>query len=397
MKRQLLVLLITSVLLIGLILPANAGLVPEVSGSYTITTTPAVDSSDGAIHVAPGQTITLDATATVNYVGSSASGVKVTANVYAYLYQGGVQKTESDKSFSRTLDLVSNNTYTVSDSMTLTVPADAAAGDYLLKIVATASADYLGMTYNEKPVTEKYVVKVISPTASGTPTETPVTTPTPVPSSFHLNSSSLVAGDNGTATFSTGDVTGNTDTGTGSGSVDVNLTHTTDANINVTIKSDPDPAANTQFMLTAAENGNDISNIAYVMVVDHPTLTNGNDIGGATITMKVSKAWVEANGGVDAVRIYRYSDGVSEALNTTCLNPGGDPMIFQAYSPHGLSEFALVSVAQLPVTAAETAVSGVQVGSSIIIGVIAVIAIVLIAIVGVVYMLKQRGKKGKKE
>ena len=100
MKRKLLIPLIIVLLLMAFVAPANAQLVPQVSGSYKIKTTPAVDAATGAIPVAPGGTITLDANATVTYSGTSASGVKVTANVYAYLYQGGVQKAESHKSFS---------------------------------------------------------------------------------------------------------------------------------------------------------------------------------------------------------------------------------------------------------------------------------------------------------
>jgi hypothetical protein len=134
-----------------------------------------------------------------------------------------------------------------------------------------------------------------------------------------------------------------------------------------------------------------------VLVVDHPTIANGADIASATITMTASKAWVDAHGGISAIKILRYSDGAGEALETTCTNPGSDPLIFQAFSPHGLSEFALAAVARLPVTAAESAPVGVQVGASIIIGIIAVIILVLVAIIGLVYVLKQRSKKKKQE
>jgi hypothetical protein len=397
MKRKLLIPLIIVLLLLAFVMPANSQLVPEVSGGYTITTTPAVDST-GAIPVKPGDTITLDANATVTYSGTSASGVKVTANVYAYLYQGGVQKAEAQKSFSRTMDLTTGNTYSVADTMSITVPADAAPGDYLLKIVASATADYMGMSYNQQPVVEKYVVKVASLTAgTGTATPTPVPTATPTPSTFGVNSSTVTTTSGGNATYRSSEVSGTTDSGAATGFVDVNLTHVPDGSLNMRIQSDPDPAAETQFMLAAADSGSDIKDIACVLVVDHPTLANGVDIGSATITMKVSKAWVDAHGGISAIKILRYSDGVSEALDTTCIDSASDPMVFQAYSPHGLSQFALAAVAQLPVTAAESAPTGVQVGSGIIIGIIAVIVILLVAIIGVVYLLKNRGKKNKKE
>jgi hypothetical protein len=382
--------------MMAFIVPTNAQLVPQVSGGYTITTTPPVDSATGAIPAAPGQTITLDANATVTYAGTSASGVKVTANVYAYLYQGGAQKAESHKAFSRTLDLTSGNSYTVADTMTITVPADAAPGDYLLKIVASASADYMGMTYNQKPVIETFVVKVTSPTAPGAPvTPTPVPTATPTPSNFGINSSTVTTSGSGNASYRSGEVSGNTSSGASTGSVNVNLTHVPDGSLTMRVQSEPDPAAATQFMLAAAESGSDIRDIACVLVVDHPTLANGADISSATITMTVSRAWVDAHGGISAIKILRYSDGIGEALETTCTNPTGDPLVFQAFSPHGLSQFALAAVAQLPVTAAESAPVGVQVGTSIIIGIIAVIILVLVAIIGIVYVLKQRSKKKK--
>jgi hypothetical protein len=393
MKRKLLIPLIIVLLMMAFVAPTNAQLVPQVSGTYTITTTPPVDSATGAIPVAPGATITLDANATVTYSGTSASGVTVTANVYGYLYQGGDQKAEAHKAFSRTLDLTSGNSYTVEDTMTLTVPATAAPGDYLLKIVASASADYMGMTYNQKPVVETFVVKVISPAAPGaTLTPTPVPTPTPTPSAFEINSSTVTASGSN-STFRSGEVSGSTTSGTVTGFVDVNLTGMPEGSLNMYMQEEPDPAAATQFMLAAAESGSDIRDIACVLVVEHPALKNGEDISSATITMTASKAWVDAHGGIGAIKILRYSDGVGEALETTCTNPGGDPLVFQAFSPHGLSEFALAALARLPVTAAESAPVGVQAGSSIIIGIIAVIVILLVAIVGTVYVLKQRGKK----
>lgn len=398
MKRKLLIPLIIVLLLMAFSAPANAQLVPQVSGGYIITSTPPADPSSGAIPANPGQTITLDANATVTYSGTSASGVPVTANVYAYLYQGGDQKAEAHKSFSRTFDLSTGNTYSVADTMTITVPADATPGDYLLKIVASASAEYMGLTYNQKPVIETRVVKVLGPVATGaTATPTPVPTATPTPSSFGVNSSTVTTSSSGSASYKSGDVSGTTSSGASTGSVDVNLTHVPEGSLTMHIQEKPDPAAATQFMLAAADSGSDIKDIACVLVVDHPTLANGADISSATISMTVSKAWVDAHGGISAIKILRYSDGVGEALATTCTNPGGDPLVFQAFSPHGLSQFALAAVAQLPVTAAESAPVGVQVGASIIIGIIAVIIIVLVAIIGVTYVLRKRGQKKKKQ
>jgi hypothetical protein len=363
---------------------------PRFRADTPLRPLPPADPSSGAIQANPGQTIILGANATVTYSGTSASGVPVTANVYAYLYQGGAQKAEAHKTFSRTFDLSTGNTYPVADTMTITVPADATPGDYPLKIVASASAEYMGPTYNQKPVIETRVVKVLGAVAPGT-------TATPTPSSFGINSSTVTTSSGGNITYKSADVTGNTSSGATSGNLDVNLAHVPEGSLTMHMQETPDPAAATQFMLAAAESGSDIKDIACVLVVDHPTLANGADISSETITMTVSKAWVDAHDSVSAIKILRYSDGVGEALATTCTNPGGDSLVFQAFSPHGLSQFALAAVAQLPVTAAESGPVGVQVGTSVIIGIIAVIIIVPVAIIAVVYLLRKRGQKKKQE
>ena len=61
--------------------------------------------------------------------------------------------------------------------------------------------------------------------------------------------------------------------------------------------------------------------------------------------MTVSPTWVEANGGVDAIRVFRQGDdGVVSILATTYLGLDGDGMmVFEADSPDGFSSFAVVA------------------------------------------------------
>jgi len=95
--------------------------------------------------------------------------------------------------------------------------------------------------------------------------------------------------------------------------------------------------------------GQDIQAIDYTMTV---TKTNITATHSANISMTASPAWVEANGGIDSVYIVRIPD------TPTLENPNMDPqvlktfwvgndtkgnMIFEAFSPDGLSVFGLVT------------------------------------------------------
>lgn len=381
-------------------MPATSLGIPSVSGGYTLkATSPGDNPATTAVEVAPGQTITVDATATITYAGDNMNSPPFTVNTELHLYKAGVEKATSSQAFDiASMALESGKTYDRSGSATITIPAGAEPGLYTLKAVASAEINYMGIT---KPFSAKelFVVDVIGP-ATATPASgqaTPTPAPAPEQKTFGVNQSSVLT-QGGQIRYKTGDVAGSANGASVAGSVDVNLTHVPDnGGLNMYVRDAPDTTTATQFMLAAASSGSDIKDIAYVLVVDKQNLTNGDDIRNATITMKVSKSWVDANGGIDAIKVLRYSDGISEALDTHYVGMDGDMMVFQALSPHGLSQFALAAVAQLPVTAAESAPVGVQVGASIIIGIIAVIIIVLVAIIGVTYVLRKRGQKKKKQ
>ncbi|MBR1368048.1 hypothetical protein RJ53_00480 [Methanocalculus chunghsingensis] len=121
------------------------------------------------------------------------------------------------------------------------------------------------------------------------------------------------------------------------------------AQITRTISKNPDPAANSAFLLTAQNAAKEINDIAFVVNIQKTGIDNvadGGTITSATIRMVVSPSWVIAQGGVDNVVIMRRSDtGSTSSLMTRYIgnDPGGN-YIFEADSPEGLSIFALTGV-----------------------------------------------------
>ncbi len=133
-----------------------------------------------------------------------------------------------------------------------------------------------------------------------------------------------------------------------------------DARLTTTIAREPDPAAQSAFLLTAQQSGSGITDIAYVMNVQKSNIANAGDGGvitAATIRMAVSPAWVTAVGGVEKVVIMRRADdGTTTALATTLIGTDdAGNYVFEAASPSGLSIFALIGTSTVsPVTPAPT-------------------------------------------
>ncbi|MDO9324253.1 MAG: lectin like domain-containing protein [Methanoregula sp.] len=98
------------------------------------------------------------------------------------------------------------------------------------------------------------------------------------------------------------------------------------------------------FQLAATNNGLTLGNISYILQISGSGPFNNNlTTSGVVINMSVSHAWVLANGGTGAVRIFRYSDtGTPQMLTTTFAgtDPGGIDY-FIATSFLGFSEFGL--------------------------------------------------------
>jgi hypothetical protein len=199
------------------------------------------------------------------------------------------------------------------------------------------------------------------PTPAATPVPTPAATPTAVPEpsatpapepgagTFDVNQDSVKVHGDGRITYETGEISLSGNGTSFAGSVGIDLTRVpADGGLNMYVTSAPDESAGAQFALAARKCGGGLKEIACVLVVDKENLRNGEDIASATITMKVSSAWVMAHGGVGAIKILRYSEGVAEPLETQYMGLEGDMKVFQARSPNGLSEFALTAVDSLP-------------------------------------------------
>jgi hypothetical protein len=116
------------------------------------------------------------------------------------------------------------------------------------------------------------------------------------------------------------------------------------ANIKVTTSRQADPEADSAFQLAAANAGMENISIAYTINIEKTNLQNGTDIESASITMVAGREWVEANGGIDAVRIIRYDNetGTTQVLETRFLGYDNQGRaIFEGISPDGLSVFGL--------------------------------------------------------
>jgi PGF-pre-PGF domain-containing protein len=137
--------------------------------------------------------------------------------------------------------------------------------------------------------------------------------------------------------------------GTVSGSIRANLTGLpAGAGITTTLNQNITAEAMSAFQLAAGGAGLRVDAVAFTMNIMKTNLTNDKDIADATIRMTVSSAWVNAHGGSDAVQIIRWADnGTKEMLATAYLDTDADGnMVFEAYSPNGLSVFGLAAVSR---------------------------------------------------
>jgi PGF-pre-PGF domain-containing protein len=149
------------------------------------------------------------------------------------------------------------------------------------------------------------------------------------------------------------------DLGTVTASLAANLTGIpSGAALKTTVSQNVSADARSAFQLAASGDGLNLGAVAYTLNIVKTNLTNEQDVSDATIRMTVSPAWVDAHGGVDAVKIIRSAeDGTKEVLKTVLVGTDADGnMVFEAFSPKGLSVFGLAAVS--PTT------SGGETGSS---------------------------------
>ncbi len=134
-----------------------------------------------------------------------------------------------------------------------------------------------------------------------------------------------------------------------SGSVNLELNDLPeDSGLEVTIEKG-NSGNGTAFQIAASSSGLNVDNVAYTMNIVKSNLTNGQEIKEARITMSVPESWVEANGGVESIKIIRIAeDGKKEVLDTTHIGTSSGIMTFEGYSPNGLSMFGLAATTEKP-------------------------------------------------
>ncbi len=97
------------------------------------------------------------------------------------------------------------------------------------------------------------------------------------------------------------------------------------------------------FQRAAKDNNRQIEAIAYVLNIEK---TNFEATGPATVTMTIIPDWVTNHGGIGSIAIVRIGDDQTvERLATTFIGTDGQgSLVFDGYSPHGLSVFGLTAV-----------------------------------------------------
>ncbi|WP_321506807.1 DUF3821 domain-containing protein [uncultured Methanoregula sp.] len=142
----------------------------------------------------------------------------------------------------------------------------------------------------------------------------------------------------------------------------------TTAAITQTITKDPDTTAQTSFSLFASSEGKQIDDIAYTLNIVKTNLANSGDGGiiqSATLTMTISKSWVDEHGGVSCLAVLRRADdGTTQILIPTVTGPdANDDYQVVVISPKGLSVFSLASVSAVTSSGTTSSVSYVDGGS----------------------------------
>jgi parallel beta-helix repeat protein len=137
-------------------------------------------------------------------------------------------------------------------------------------------------------------------------------------------------------------------------SIDLALRQFVEAPLEVEVTEGANATITSGFQL-AAGSGNVVNAIAYTMTIKGSSLVNGNLSGEGEpvrLNMSVSRDWVDSHGGIEAVKVMRYSDdGITkETLETRYLFTAGTPPMcyFGIISPHGLSVFGIASVIPAP-------------------------------------------------
>lgn len=156
---------------------------PAISGGYSLKATgPSDNPSTDIVEVYPGQTITVDATATLTYSGTTITSPPISVTTELSLLDGRVEKASQAQTVRiDPMVLEDGKSYTRSGSGSIVIPEGLKPGTYTLKCSADASASVYGVGYT-KSEKKNFQVKVVESQkppsvkdhATGSSPETPI-------------------------------------------------------------------------------------------------------------------------------------------------------------------------------------------------------------------------------
>jgi hypothetical protein len=165
--------------------------------------------------------------------------------------------------------------------------------------------------------------------------------------------------------------TSSTGVGAVSTSIQLALTNFTSSPLQMEVTQGANDTVSNAFQL-AAGSGNKVDAVAYTMTIKGSSLINSNlskSSDPVVLNMSVSEAWVNAHGGLSAMKVIRFSDDGStrEVLETQYLFTAGSPAMcyFRVISPHGCSIFGVTSVVAVPQSSSGTTNGGTSTQSGV--------------------------------
>lgn len=143
--------------------------------------------------------------------------------------------------------------------------------------------------------------------------------------------------------------------------IELSLKEFVEAPLQIEVTEGANASVTNAFQL-AAGSGNTVDAVAYTMTIKGSSLINSNLSSSTTpvkLNMSVSRAWVDAHGGIAAMKAIRYSDDGStkEILETNYLFTDGTMAMcyFEIISPHGCSIFGMAALSAVPQASAPAA------------------------------------------
>jgi hypothetical protein len=132
--------------------------------------------------------------------------------------------------------------------------------------------------------------------------------------------------------------------------IEISLKEYATAPLQVEVSGGANTTVSNAFQL-AAGAGHNVDAVAYTMVIKGSDMINANLSASSEpvkLNMSVSEEWVNAHGGLSAIKVLRFSDdgNTKETLETNYLFTAGTPAMcyFEVISPHGCSIFGIASL-----------------------------------------------------